>query len=105
MMANKRSTTMKRTRGNHGAEFKAKVAVAARKGDTSLTKLMEPCGVHPTQITDGKPHRLSAGRMYFQACPRLASIPVSVTLNVQSSRAVARSCEIVDDITGLHSWK
>ena len=49
---------MKRTSWNHGAEFKAKVAMAAQKGDKSLTKLMEHCGIHPTQITDGKLRKL-----------------------------------------------
>ena len=104
-MANQRSTAMKRTRGNHGAEFKAKVAVAALNGDKTLTELAEQCNVQPTEITDWTPHELSAGRMYSQTCPRRASIPVSFTLNDQSSRAVARSCEVVDDITGLRSWK
>jgi len=105
MVANQKSTAMKRTRRSHGADFKAKVAVAALKGDKTLTELAEHGGVYPTQITDWKPHGLLAGRMYSQASPRLASIPVSFTLKDQSSRAMARSCEVVDDITGLRSWK
>ena len=96
---------MKRTRRNHGAEFKAKVAVEALKGDKTLTELAKHCSVHPTEITDWTPHGLSAGRMYSQARPKRASIPVSFTLNDQRSRAMARSCEVVNDITGLRSWK
>ncbi len=45
---------MKRTRRNHGAEFKAKVALAAVKGDKTLAELAEQFSVHPTQITEWK---------------------------------------------------
>ena len=45
---------MKRTRRNHGATFKAQVALAAVKGDKTLTELAEHFGVHPTQITEWK---------------------------------------------------
>ncbi len=50
MVANQRSTAMKRTRRNHGAEFKAKAALATLKGDKTLAELAEHFGVHPTQI-------------------------------------------------------
>ena len=43
---------MKRTRRNHGATFKAQVALAAVKGDTTLAELAEQFRVHPTQITE-----------------------------------------------------
>ena len=43
---------MKRTRRNHGATFTRQVAVAAVKGDKTLTELAEQFSVHPTQITD-----------------------------------------------------
>ena len=45
---------MKRTRRNHGAEFKAKVALAACKGDKTLAELAEQFGIHPTQVTEWK---------------------------------------------------
>jgi len=45
---------MKRPRRNHGAEFKAKVALAALKGDKILVELAEQFGIHPTQITEWK---------------------------------------------------
>ena len=50
---------MKRTRRNHGAAFKAQVALAAVKGDKTLAELAEHFGVHPTQITEWKPHVLA----------------------------------------------
>jgi transposase len=49
---------MKRTRGNHGAAFKAQVALVACTGDKTLAELAAHFGVHPTQITDGKRHLL-----------------------------------------------
>jgi len=45
---------MRRTRRNHGAAFKAQVALAAVKGDKTLAELAEQFSVHPTQITEWK---------------------------------------------------
>jgi transposase-like protein len=44
----------RRTRRNHGAEFKAKVALAAIRGDKTLSELAEQFDVHPHQITEWK---------------------------------------------------
>ncbi|WP_407642616.1 IS3 family transposase [Desulfopila aestuarii] len=44
----------KRTRRNHSANFKAKVALAAMAGDKTLSELAEQYGVHPNQITTWK---------------------------------------------------
>lgn len=41
---------MKRTRRNHSAAFKAKVALAAIKGDKTLVELSEQFKVHANQI-------------------------------------------------------
>ena len=49
---------MKRTRRNHGAAFKAQVALAACRGEKTLAELAEQFGVHPTQITEWKRHVL-----------------------------------------------
>jgi transposase len=48
---------MKRTKRNHGAAFKAQVALAACKGDKTLAEA-EQFGVHLTQITEWKRHVL-----------------------------------------------
>ena len=45
---------MKRKRRNHSPKFKAKVAVAAMKGDRTLVELAEQFDVHPNQIQDWK---------------------------------------------------
>ena len=44
----------KRPRRNHTAAFKAKVALAALKGDRTLADLAQQFDVHPNQITQWK---------------------------------------------------
>ena len=44
----------RRTRRNHTPGFKAKVAIAAIKGDRTLAQLSEQFDVHPNQITSWK---------------------------------------------------
>jgi transposase-like protein len=44
----------KRTRRNHSPEFKAKVALAALKGDRTIAQLSDQFGVHVSQITAWK---------------------------------------------------
>ena len=44
----------KRPRRNHGAGFKAKVALEAIKGDQTLVELAERFQVHPNLITEWK---------------------------------------------------
>jgi transposase-like protein len=58
---------MKRTRRNHGAAFKAQVALAACKGDKTLAARAEQFGVHPTQITEWKRHWLERVADVFAA--------------------------------------
>ena len=44
----------KRNRRTHSPAFKAKVALAALKGDKTLAELAQQFDVHPNQITDWK---------------------------------------------------
>jgi transposase-like protein len=55
----------KRTRRNHGAEFKARAALAAIRGDKTLSELTEQFDVHPHQITEWKKQLLErAGEVF-----------------------------------------
>jgi transposase len=56
---------MKRKRRNHKPEFKAKVALAALKGDLTLVELSEKYDVHPNQITEWKRQLLSNAEQAF----------------------------------------
>lgn len=44
----------RRPRRNHSPEFKAKVALAAVRGEKSVTELAEQFDIHPNQITQWK---------------------------------------------------
>jgi transposase-like protein len=44
----------RRPRRNHTPAFKAKVALAAVRGDRTLAQLAEQFDVHPNQITNGR---------------------------------------------------
>ena len=44
----------KRTRRNHSGSFKAKVALAAVRGDRTLIEIAQQYEVHPNQVTEWK---------------------------------------------------
>mgnify|MGYP001386357804 CR=1 FL=1 len=44
----------RRQRRNHSPAFKAKVALAAVKGDKTIAEIAQQFEVHPNQITDWK---------------------------------------------------
>lgn len=59
----------KRTRRTHGAAFKAKVALAAIKGEKMLAELAKLLDVHPGQITAWKAQlQEGAVSMSWPAC-------------------------------------
>lgn len=55
----------KRKRRNHSPSFKAKVALAAIRGDRTLAELAEQYDVHPNQIQDWKKKLMSGAEEVF----------------------------------------
>ncbi len=51
---------MKNKRRNHSAPFKAKVALAAAKGQKTIAELAKEYKVHPTQIVQWKKQMLDS---------------------------------------------
>ena len=58
---------MKNKRRNHSAQFKAKVALAAAKGDKTIAEMASEYEVHPNQIAQWK-------KQLLQLVPKLFSL-------------------------------
>jgi transposase len=70
---------MKRTRRNHSAVDKAKVALAALKGDKTLAELSQQFDVHVNQITQWKSQLLErASDVFATAAERTGTAGPSV---------------------------
>ena len=58
---------MTRKRRNHSPEFKAKVALAAAKGDKTVSELAQQFNLHPNQITTWKKELIENAASLFGA--------------------------------------
>ena len=63
----------RRPRRNHTPAFKAKVALAAIKGDKTLSELAQQFDVHPNQITQWKTQLLDGAITVFGSDARVAA--------------------------------
>jgi len=68
----------RRTRRTHSATFKAKVALAAVRGDKTLAELAKQFDVHPNQITDWKNQLVAQSALVFGSDAKAAEPPVDV---------------------------
>jgi transposase-like protein len=74
---------MRRKRRNHSPEFKAKVAIAALKGDKTLAELAQQFDVHPNQITDWKTQLLERSSVVFGEKPARETGPDIQTMQAK----------------------
>ena len=75
----------RRPRRNHSPAFKAKVALAAIKGDRTLAQLAEQFDVHPNQITTWKDQLLEGVTDVFG--PGTSSKPSTPEVDIKSLHA------------------
>ena len=67
----------RRTRRNHRPAFKAKVALAAIRGEQTMSELAQPFDVHPNQIKQWKEHLLASVPEVFDGGVKQAAAPES----------------------------
>jgi transposase len=68
----------RRPRRNHAPAFKAKVALAAVKGEATLAELAKRFDVHPAQVTAWKDQLLAGASGVFSDGNHAADPPVDV---------------------------
>ena len=68
----------RRPRRNHSAAFKSKVALAAVKGDQTITELSQKFDVHPNQISQWKSQLLDQLPLIFEQGGKSKEPPVDI---------------------------
>jgi transposase len=90
-----RSESMtKRTRRNHSGSFKAKVALAALRGDKTLIEIAEQYEVHPTQVTEWKKQLLERASDVFDGGSVASKGENEVDLKVLHAKIGQQALEI-----------
>ena len=84
----------KRPRRNHSPAFKAKVALAAVKGEKTLADLAQQFDVHANQITQWRSQLLEGAAGVFGSEGR---IPLEEPIDVKTLHARIGELTLVDD--------
>jgi transposase-like protein len=77
----------KRTRRTHSPGFKAKVALAAIKGEKTLAELAKLFDVHPHQVTAWKAQLQEGAAGVFGSGPAAAAAEATPTVDLKSLHA------------------
>ena len=85
----------KRTRRNHSPALKAKVALAAIKGEKTLVDLARVYEVHPTQVTAWKAQLLEGASGLF--CSGSASKETTPAVDLKTLHAKIGELTLVND--------
>src|SRR4051812_49237350 len=83
----------KRTRRTHALAFKAKVALAAIKGEKTLAELAQQYDVHPNQITAWKGQLIDAAAGVFGSGVGLAAAVPAIDVKVFHAKIGALTLE------------
>lgn len=75
----------RRPRRNHSPAFKAKVAIAAIKGDRTIVQIAEQFDVHPNQVTSWKAQLEGGAADVFVG--GAGSVPASPAVDVKALHA------------------
>jgi transposase len=86
----------KRTRRNHNPALKAKVALAAIKGEKTLAELAQLHDVHPNQITAWKAQLVEAAAGVFGSS-RLADKEAAPTVDLKGLHAKIGELTVEND--------
>jgi transposase len=92
----------KRTRRNHSGSFKAKVALAALRGDKTLTEIAAHYEVHPNQVTEWKRQLLERASDVFDGGAAAAKSETAPDLKELHAKIGQQALEI-DFLSGALS--